>query len=91
MRFVSSPNDKARSNRLFAVEVLENVSLDALLELVAKEEVEQFRRDKGHLQLRQEALEKELKEQPGVLKQIYEVRLARLTPVGMVYLWPSSR
>ncbi len=61
------------------------------LELEAKEEVDQFRRDKGHLESRRAALEKELAEQPDLLKQTYDVRLARLTPVGMVYLWPSSR
>ncbi len=61
------------------------------LELVAKEEIDQFKRDKGHLEKRRAALEKELREQPEALKQIYDVRLARLSPVGMVYLWPSSR
>ena len=61
------------------------------LELVAKEEIDQFKRDKGHLEKRRSALEKELREQPEALKQIYDVRLARLSPVGMVYLWPSSR
>ncbi len=61
------------------------------LKLTAKEELEQWRRDKTHLEQRLAALEKERAEQPDALKTTYEVRLTRLTPVGMVYLWPSSR
>ncbi|WP_233605242.1 DISARM system SNF2-like helicase DrmD [Corallococcus sp. AB030] len=61
------------------------------LKLTVKDELEQQRRDKGHLEQRLAALAKELDEQPESLKATYDVRLARLTPVGMVYLWPSSR
>jgi superfamily II DNA or RNA helicase len=61
------------------------------LELTHKDELDQWRRDKGHLQRRLAALEQELVEQPDALRNTYEVRLTRLTPVGMVYLWPSSR
>ncbi len=61
------------------------------LQLTAKEELEQRQRDRHHLEHRLAALEKELAEQPESLKATYDVRLARLTPVGMVYLWPSSR
>lgn len=61
------------------------------LKLTAKDELDQWRRDKGHLEKRLAALAKELVEQPEALKATYDVRLTRLTPVGMVYLWPSSR
>ncbi|MCU0697707.1 MAG: DISARM system SNF2-like helicase DrmD [Myxococcaceae bacterium] len=61
------------------------------LKLTAKDELDQWRRDKSHLEKRLSALEKELEEQPEALKATYDVRLTRLTPVGMVYLWPSSR
>jgi len=61
------------------------------LELTQKDELDQWRRDKSHLEARRAALEKELKEEPAALAATYEVRLSRLTPVGMVYLWPSSR
>lgn len=61
------------------------------LKLTAKDEIDQWRRDKNHLEHRLAALEKELEEQPEALKATYDVRLTRLTPVGMVYLWPSSR
>lgn len=61
------------------------------LPLAAKEELDQWRRDKSHLQQRLGAIEKELAEEPEALKRTYDVRLTRLTPVGMVYLWPSTR
>ncbi|MCA3011228.1 MAG: DEAD/DEAH box helicase family protein [Myxococcaceae bacterium] len=61
------------------------------LELTSKDEAEQWRRDKSHLQQRLAALERELREEPELLKRTYDVRLTRLTPVGMVYLWPSTR
>jgi hypothetical protein len=61
------------------------------LNLTAKNEIDQWKRDKNHLEQRLSALEKELAEQPEALKQTYEIRLTRVTPIGMVYLWPSSR
>lgn len=61
------------------------------LPLAAKDEIDQWRRDKSHLEQRLGAIEKELVEEPEALKRTYDVRLTRLTPVGMVYLWPSTR
>jgi ERCC4-related helicase len=61
------------------------------LPLTAKDEIDQWRRDKSHLEQRLDAIEKELAEEPEALKRTYDVRLTRLTPVGMVYLWPSTR
>lgn len=71
-------------------------TLGAQLELQAtsesgREQLEQWRRDKAHLEKRKLELVRELAEQPGRLEQGYEVQLRRLTEVGMVYLWPSSR
>lgn len=71
-------------------EALGDKQLD-LSDLLTKEEREQWRRDKTHLQTRLQLLEKELAEQPAALASLYGVRLPRLTPVGMVYLWPSER
>jgi hypothetical protein len=61
------------------------------LELTAKDELDQWRRDKTHLEQRLKAIERELKDEPTALQRTYDVRLTRLSPVGMVYLWPSSR
>ena len=61
--------------------------------LGAEEEAQrdQFRRDKQHLQDRLKDLAKELEQEPLQLKKIYEIRLARIVPIGMVYLWPHKR
>lgn len=69
----------------------ESLGAQLELELTQKDELDQWRRDKSHLEARRSALEKELKEEPTALAATYEVRLSRLSPVGMVYLWPSSR
>ncbi|RYZ41575.1 MAG: hypothetical protein EOO71_11470 [Myxococcaceae bacterium] len=68
-------------------------ALGAQLEfnLNAREELDQWRRDKSHLEQRLAALKRELAEQPESLQATYAVRLARVTPVGMVYLWPGTR
>jgi len=71
--------------------IQEALSAQLELNLTAQEEVEQLRRDRSHLQQRLTALETELQEQPEALRTTYDVRLSRLTPVGMVYLWPGSR
>lgn len=71
-------------------EALGDKQLD-LSDQLTRDEREQWRRDKAHLQTRLALLEKELREQPEALASTYAVRIARLTPVGMVYLWPSSR
>lgn len=71
-------------------EALGDKQLD-LSDQLTRDEREQWRRDKAHLQTRLSLLEKELREQPDALAATYDVRIARLTPVGMVYLWPSSR
>ncbi len=56
-----------------------------------KDQLEQWRRDKAHMVARQAALEKELAEQPDQLARFYDVQLSRLSPVGLVYLWPVTR
>jgi ubiquinone biosynthesis protein UbiJ len=87
----------AGSSRLERQEVTQRETIEEALgaqlelQLTAKDEVDQWRRDRGHLEQRLAALEKELTEQPEALKLTYDVRLSRLTPVGMVYLWPGSR
>lgn len=75
-------------------ETIEEALADKQLDLsdqLSRDEREQWRRDKAHLNARLTLLEKELLEQPVVLADTYAVRVARLTPVGMIYLWPASR
>lgn len=56
-----------------------------------REQAEQWKRDRNHLQRRLVEIDQEVATQPEELKRYYEVRLTRIVPVGMIYLWPHSR
>ncbi|NBD12652.1 DISARM system SNF2-like helicase DrmD [Corallococcus silvisoli] len=71
--------------------IQEALSAQLELKLGGREEQDQWRRDKVHLEQRLTALKKELVEQPQSLKTLYAVQVARVVPVGMVYLWPVAR
>ncbi len=57
----------------------------------ARREQEQFEQDKKYLHKRLEGLAKDKQTEPAAIKQLYEVALHRLQPVGLVVLWPESR
>jgi hypothetical protein len=40
---------------------------------------------------RLEAIDRELSTEPDELRALYQIRLNRLEPVGLVYLWPTTR
>jgi hypothetical protein len=54
------------------------------------DELRQLRGEKRHWETRLAELDQELAEEPERLRRSYEVRSARLEPVGLVYLWPVS-
>ncbi|QQR91029.1 MAG: DEAD/DEAH box helicase [Myxococcales bacterium] len=54
-----------------------------------KQQAEQRAQDLAHLRRRLGALEIELEHEPKELAAIYDVKLHRLEPVGLVYLWPE--
>jgi hypothetical protein len=56
-----------------------------------RDQHDQWRRDRNHLKQRLAEIDGEMATQPEELKRYYEVRLTRIVPVGMVYLWPHSR
>lgn len=56
-----------------------------------REQAEQWKRDRNHLQARLKAIDGELETQPAQLAEYFDVHLTRITPVGMIYLWPHSR
>lgn len=43
-----------------------------------------------HLERRREAAKNELVSEPAAIESLYEVRMSRLTPVGLVVAWPES-
>jgi hypothetical protein len=55
------------------------------------DEVEQLKSERKHMKDRLDAIQHELTSEPEELKALYEVALQRLEPVGLVYLWPTTR
>jgi hypothetical protein len=49
----------------------------------------QQEQDRKHLERRRTELERELEREPAQLESLYEVKLRRFEPVGLVYLWPE--
>ncbi|MFO7565019.1 MAG: DISARM system SNF2-like helicase DrmD [Enhygromyxa sp.] len=52
---------------------------------------EQLARDRDYLVERLAKIDHELDTEPVQIRALYEVSLRRLEPVGLVYLWPSTR
>jgi hypothetical protein len=55
------------------------------------DETEQLRNEREHMKRRLLAIQDELDTEPTQLKALYEVALTRLEPVGLVYLWPTTK
>lgn len=56
----------------------------------AREQERQLARDREHMQRRTDAIATEIEREPAAIEALYEVRLTRLTPVGLVVSWPRS-
>ena len=57
----------------------------------SEDEKKQWENDKEHMQGRLAAIEKELDQEPKDIEALYRVSLKRLEPIGLVYLWPTTR
>jgi superfamily II DNA or RNA helicase len=55
-----------------------------------EEERKQLESDMKSWRTRLEQFERDLKTEPGRIREFYEVRVTRIEPVGLVYLWPES-
>ena len=55
-----------------------------------EEEKRQFESDKRSWRNRLEQFERDLKQEPQRVRNFYEVRVKRVEPVGLVYLWPET-
>src|SRR6185436_6850125 len=55
------------------------------------DETEQLQSERKHMKERLDAIAHELHSEPVELKALYNVALQRLEPVGLVYLWPTTR
>lgn len=56
-----------------------------------REQREQRERDRKHIATRREALAVEAVEEPKAILASYEVLRRRVEPIGLVYLWPTTR
>jgi hypothetical protein len=58
---------------------------------LSPDEKKQWENDKAHMQGRLASIERELETEPADIEALYRVSLQRLEPVGLVYLWPTTR
>ena len=54
------------------------------------EERRQLQDNQRYWQKRLASLDRELEEEPGRIRELYQVQARRLEPVGLVYLWPVT-
>lgn len=67
-----------------------NLRQSDLFELQDREQRRQVELDLAHLDHREEEAEKELQSEPAAIQALYEVRMVRLSPVGLVVAWPEA-
>ena len=56
-----------------------------------REQQRQLALDLEHMGRREGAFASDIEREPAAIEALYEVRIARLTPVGVVVSWPRSR
>jgi len=57
----------------------------------AREQIRQIEEDRGYMEGRLVAIDREIEDEPAAIQELYRVVLTRREPVGMVYLWPEVR
>jgi hypothetical protein len=55
------------------------------------EEQKQWEADREHLETRLGKINDEIDREPRQIEALYQISLRRLSPVGLVYLWPATR
>ncbi|HEX5273254.1 MAG TPA: hypothetical protein VFW33_22310 [Gemmataceae bacterium] len=58
--------------------------------LFDQEEMRQLESDRRHWGRRLSQIDAELKNEPGRIRDVYQVKAQRVEPVGLVYLWPAT-
>jgi len=61
-----------------------------LFNIQDKDQKRQVDLDLRHLGLRRGAAASELESEPAAIEALYEVRMSRLTSVGLVVAWPEA-
>jgi hypothetical protein len=70
--------------------ILRTRKATAQLTLDLEDERRQLEADRRHWERRLTQLERELETEPARIRDSYDVRVARVAPVGVAYLWPVS-
>ncbi len=55
-----------------------------------REQQRQLKLDHDHMKARYEAIDAELETEPAAIESLYEVRMTRLSPVGLIVSWPEA-
>jgi len=55
-----------------------------------RDQQRQFALDLEHMDRRDKAIATDIEREPAAIEALYEVRITRLTPVGVVVNWPRS-
>jgi phage/plasmid-associated DNA primase len=55
-----------------------------------KEQQRQLKLDHEHMQARYEAIDVEMETEPKAIEALYDVRMTRLSPVGLAVSWPEA-
>jgi hypothetical protein len=58
--------------------------------LFDQEEMRQLEADRRHWGRRLSQIDTELKNEPGRIRDVFQVKAQRVEPVGLVYLWPAT-
>ena len=66
------------------------IRLSLSLPGITDAEIAQRRADRRHWHSRLEAMDEEMRTEPGRIREGYRVRAARLEMVGLLYLWPMT-
>lgn len=72
-------------------EELKGRQLELEFESWERSQKEQWLGDQQHMQRRLAEIDREIATEPSQLEESYRVLKSRLSPVGLVYLWPHSR
>ncbi len=79
------------ADQRLALERQVNRQLEIEFTAAERDQRRQWEDDRRHMQDRLKANDREQETEPAALEALYRVRLRRISPVGLVFLWPAGR
>ena len=77
-------------HRITSTRARTDTGFDQLVLGFAKEELRQVRDNRSYWEKRLAAIERDVEQQPALIRRTFEVRTHRVEPAGALYLWPSK-